>query len=116
MFAVLHIGFFFSRRRRHTRLTYDWSSDVCSSDLGAQGSGWQGQVHDSHDLSAIAGGRVAIYGPAITGDGLLQEAFADAAGRFALPHVTGIPTEGRLEERRVGKGGRWWLGALSGEK
>src|SRR6266849_6245935 len=27
--------FFFSRRRRHTRSTRDWSSDVCSSDLGA---------------------------------------------------------------------------------
>src|SRR5690348_18281383 len=27
--------FFFSSRRRHTRWTGDWSSDVCSSDLGA---------------------------------------------------------------------------------
>src|SRR5690348_17369855 len=26
--------FFFSSRRRHTRWTGDWSSDVCSSDLG----------------------------------------------------------------------------------
>src|SRR5205085_8640499 len=25
--------FFFSSRRRHTRFDYDWSSDVCSSDL-----------------------------------------------------------------------------------
>src|SRR5256885_8792516 len=30
--------FFFSSRRRHTRLQGDWSSDVCSSDLlGAPG-------------------------------------------------------------------------------
>src|SRR5215467_14840995 len=29
-----HAGcFFFSSRRRHTRLQGDWSSDVCSSDL-----------------------------------------------------------------------------------
>src|SRR5437762_3051433 len=28
--------FFFSSRRRHTRYIGDWSSDVCSSDLGAQ--------------------------------------------------------------------------------
>src|SRR5690242_1070960 len=28
--------FFFSSRRRHTRLTCDWSSDVCSSDLNDQ--------------------------------------------------------------------------------
>src|SRR5256885_5836394 len=27
--------FFFSSRRRHTRLQGDWSSDVCSSDLTA---------------------------------------------------------------------------------
>src|SRR5437016_14265762 len=26
--------FFFSSRRRHTSLVSDWSSDVCSSDLG----------------------------------------------------------------------------------
>src|SRR5256885_2160277 len=28
------VFFFFSSRRRHTRLQGDWSSDVCSSDLG----------------------------------------------------------------------------------
>src|SRR5690242_19836236 len=39
VFGLWHIGcwcvffFFFSSRRRHTRLTCDWSSDVCSSDL-----------------------------------------------------------------------------------
>src|SRR5262249_57219506 len=31
---LLSITFFFSSRRRHTRLVSDWSSDVCSSDLG----------------------------------------------------------------------------------
>src|SRR2546429_9912822 len=29
------MGFFFSSRRRHTRCSRDWSSDVCSSDLPA---------------------------------------------------------------------------------
>src|SRR5947199_5266082 len=28
-------AFFFSSRRRHTRCLSDWSSDVCSSDLGS---------------------------------------------------------------------------------
>src|SRR2546421_7544671 len=28
------VFFFFSSRRRHTRSDRDWSSDVCSSDLG----------------------------------------------------------------------------------
>src|SRR3712207_8089514 len=36
MNAVL--WFFFSSRRRHTRYWRDWSSDVCSSDLYANGS------------------------------------------------------------------------------
>src|SRR5690606_39896465 len=30
---VLRKFFFFSSRRRHTRFSRDWSSDVCSSDL-----------------------------------------------------------------------------------
>src|SRR5690606_39363516 len=30
---VLQVCFFFSSRRRHTRFSRDWSSDVCSSDL-----------------------------------------------------------------------------------
>src|SRR6267142_3125035 len=33
MELILDLLFFFSSRRRHTRLTCDWSSDVCSSDL-----------------------------------------------------------------------------------
>src|SRR5256885_7825586 len=36
LFSLQLIGrwcFFFSSRRRHTRLQGDWSSDVCSSDL-----------------------------------------------------------------------------------
>src|SRR5690606_39938442 len=32
------VFFFFSSRRRHTRFSRDWSSDVCSSDLGGEGS------------------------------------------------------------------------------
>src|SRR5438093_6287920 len=33
MIAFSVSSFFFSSRRRHTRLVSDWSSDVCSSDL-----------------------------------------------------------------------------------
>src|SRR5690606_40092670 len=31
--SCLCFSFFFSSRRRHTRFSRDWSSDVCSSDL-----------------------------------------------------------------------------------
>src|SRR5256885_12480768 len=34
----LTLFFFFSSRRRHTRLQGDWSSDVCSSDLNSSGA------------------------------------------------------------------------------
>src|SRR5690606_39515037 len=30
------VCFFFSSRRRHTRFSRDWSSDVCSSDLAVE--------------------------------------------------------------------------------
>src|SRR6266446_6952365 len=33
MLSIILRFFFFSSRRRHTRLQGDWSSDVCSSDL-----------------------------------------------------------------------------------
>src|SRR2546429_3495942 len=37
---------FFSSRRRHTRCSRDWSSDVCSSDLiGHVGSGFDAKKH-----------------------------------------------------------------------
>src|SRR3989475_6622479 len=32
----VYFDFFFSSRRRHTRFDCDWSSDVCSSDLGEE--------------------------------------------------------------------------------
>src|SRR3989449_6164390 len=34
IWACGYTFFFFSSRRRHTRCSRDWSSDVCSSDLG----------------------------------------------------------------------------------
>src|SRR5437016_8464562 len=44
-------SFFFSSRRRHTRLVSDWSSDVCSSDLAI--GAITTQTHDAvHALGA----------------------------------------------------------------
>src|SRR5437899_12243703 len=41
MTISISVWFFFSSRRRHTRCLSDWSSDVCSSDLGLLGvKGW----------------------------------------------------------------------------
>src|SRR5260370_26683823 len=54
--------FFFSSRRRHTRFKCDWSSDVCSSDLGSgkglgrtSVSATAGQAQDQRDLAGRLG-------------------------------------------------------------
>src|SRR5690242_21254054 len=60
--------FFFSSRRRHTRLTCDWSSDVCSSDLhaGLPHRDDHGRGRDVHrrlaGLRARCGGRPGLRG------------------------------------------------------
>src|SRR5207249_12011859 len=42
--CVVCLLFFFSSRRRHTISNRDWSSDVCSSDLGAGLPAWPAQL------------------------------------------------------------------------
>src|SRR5690242_21355868 len=44
--------FFFSSTRRHTRLTCDWSSDLCSSDLHRTPAG--GRTQQSHQARRIS--------------------------------------------------------------
>src|SRR5436305_13602657 len=50
--------FFFSSRRRHTRCGRDWSSDVCSSDLGlharAEGDDEPAEQHQQRTLDPHA--------------------------------------------------------------
>src|SRR6266542_6743165 len=50
--------FFFSSRRRHTRCYRDWSSDVCSSDLG--GGALSRVVDDDATAPAVDGGVDAL--------------------------------------------------------
>src|SRR5690242_20775800 len=87
MFDSLFL-FFFSSRRRHTRLTCDWSSDVCSSDLGET-------LADQPALpvTTVRVEAVTHYGPAVAND-IGDD--GDEAGR----HFGEID---RSEERRVGK-------------
>src|SRR5690606_40825978 len=74
--------FFFSSRRRHTRVSRDWSSDVCSSDLFAL-------LH--------AGGEVLHPLLVGLGSGLRQ---LDLRLLPLERHLLGLQ---RSEERRVGK-------------
>src|SRR5207302_4501463 len=86
--------FFFSSRRRHTRFSRDWRSDVCSSDLGVQvGSAMVATrfVVDQTGPTSLALLRYAI------GFCCLLPVLCLSAGpvRFAR--------RDRSEERRVGK-------------
>src|SRR5690606_29008109 len=55
------VFFFFSSRRRHTRFSRDWSSDVCSSDLGADPEGIFPAI-----LGHEGAGVVVDVGPGVT--------------------------------------------------
>src|SRR5690606_40443347 len=52
--------FFFSSRRRHTRFSRDWSSDVCSSDLSGRGEEVTGQRLDRAGEQRGTGGRTRV--------------------------------------------------------
>src|SRR5690606_40310033 len=84
--------FFFSSRRRHTRFSRDWSSDVCSSDLPLF-------VH-GEILALDEQGRASFQ--------LLQSrmGLAHAPGRAAR-RAAAVPVHlilfDRSEERRAGK-------------
>src|SRR5207302_7177406 len=99
---------FFSRRRRHTRFSRDWSSDVCSSDL----------LRVLELLEAMP--------PYQGGGGQIRAVFKDRteyaelpakfeAGTPAIAETIGLGAavdyvRGRSEERRVGEecGAGWW--------
>src|SRR2546426_5083715 len=70
--------FFFSSRRRHTRLQGDWSSDVCSSDL-----------HDTAIVAAIGLGGLASVVSALTMPSLVLLTAQERMDRLALQRVTG---------------------------
>src|SRR6266487_5640212 len=74
--------FFFSSRRRHTRWTGDWSSDVCSSDLELTGG-----IRDDGSLrAALATGaaRVNIGTAAIENPGWTDRVGAAHGERVAI--------------------------------
>src|SRR5256885_6886654 len=84
--------FFFSSRRRHTRLQGDWSSDVCSSDLKVDGV-----AGDAHTISQLD--RAAPR----AGNGVSTSAAKSSVLLTDGAHVRAHALETRSEERRVGK-------------
>src|SRR5207247_7167684 len=110
--AVVFFFFFFSRRRRHTRSTRDWSSDVCSSDLG--------------DLGHLHRGDARHRGRPAAG-GLLLEGRDPLAGVLEPARERGAVGDGRAgrgaqigrascrERVWVWGGGGGWLSSVSAE-
>src|SRR5690606_39482644 len=92
------IGFFFSSRRRHTRLSRDWSSDVCSSDLFCsplyrnKGAYLIGRIYTPEEQWPLAIPFVHREGEGIRIDALITDE-ADVSIIFSF----------RSDERRVGK-------------
>src|SRR5256884_7359676 len=84
--------FFFSSRRRHTRCSRDWSSDVCSSDLLAS---------SLHGTPATSARNVMEHPEQEVATGLQTP--ETAAEPQAPPAPRPQAPSGRSEERRVGK-------------
>src|SRR5690606_40071592 len=94
--------FFFSSRRRHTRFSRDWSSDVCSSDL-LLGRGKQRCPSSQLKLS----GHLDASQAALRAGGGTKEQISGPGGYLG---IDGLPHPlRRSEERRVGKAcrARW---------
>src|SRR5256885_16334302 len=75
--------FFFSSRRRHTRLQGDWSSDVCSSDLNQQAI-----LRLLDELSSLADGDLTVQAT-VTED--ITGAIADSIN-YAVDALRGLVT------------------------
>src|SRR5690606_40723680 len=91
------VFFFFASRRRHTRFSRDWSSDVCSSDLGAVGAASAA----GHELSAVPP-------PVVSGGGESGGSWGCVVSTMASAFWAGerCGQLRRSEERRVGNEGR----------
>src|SRR5690606_25270811 len=69
--------FFFSSRRRHTRFSRDWSSDVCSSDLRGRAAaeiGAVAEVRAAAEIAAECGQRIVLRGRVCARSILLKNA------------------------------------------
>src|SRR5579883_2109619 len=96
--------FFFSSRRRHTRFSRDWSSDVCSSDLDLKRERRRGPLqgipYGAKDLLACPGGPTAWGAAPYAGQVFdyraaviekLDKAAAVLLGKLAMVELAGGP-------------------------
>src|SRR3989449_7779390 len=106
------VFFFFSSRRRHTRCSRDWSSDVCSSDLVPSGGvigtsqSWRGVLAQAAKV-ALAETTVLLTGESGTGKEvvahLIHRGSRRAEGPFVALNCAALP-QGLLESELFGYG------------
>src|ERR1035438_3672332 len=90
--------FFFSSRRRHTRCLSDWSSDVCSSDLGKT-------LQPVTEVRAGDIGAVAKLKETLTGDTMADKGSSVSYPPVKLPEPSiafAIQASSRNDEDRMG--------------
>src|SRR5205085_8740976 len=96
----------------HTRFDCDWSSDVCSSDLGERMLGASENIDEAPEqkLEAPRGiGRRQVGSRSLLADDELQfrDQIDDKAAMGLDRLEQGLPPSAEIEERRVGKERRW---------
>src|SRR5690606_39302347 len=91
--------FFFSSRRRHTRFSRDWSSDVCSSDLADRSSE---AAREIRDMVAQIRNEIAASVAFMNQSAAMVNEQAASAGDVDAS-LQALVLQARSEERRVGK-------------
>src|SRR5690606_39996743 len=95
---------FFSRSRRHTSFSRDWSSDVCSSDLRSKPPHCTAASSHRHQATLLLHRRLLYDCSQIKKAALIQTVQNFNSG--ARIGTTNNKEYARSEERRVGKEGR----------
>src|SRR5436190_6877087 len=88
---IVRLSFFFSSRRRHTRSLCDWSSDVCSSDLGV--------------IENLSQSGVLLHGPQRLPDNTLIEMVFEMPEEISGQKNSTVLCQGRVIRSKDGQNG-----------
>src|SRR3989449_208567 len=83
--------FFFSSRRRHTRCSRDWSSDVCSSDLSSAPSGETATPWGWPPTGMVRSTRLAVTPYSVTVPGARVPAYNNLPSRLKVSPINTTP-------------------------
>src|SRR6266436_763349 len=92
------VCFFFSSRRRHTRCSRDWSSDVCSSDLSSSvinGSGTRLTITECPETDVATflvlmrcASKILLIALATCGASMIAPSTTVSGAKFSVPKLT----------------------------